>query len=447
MFITIVSFILILGVLVFFHELGHYVAARKNGIVVEEFGVFGFPPRLFKLFNYDGTDFTINLIPLGAFVRMKGEDGADLSPGSFNAASAGARAMVLIAGPAMNAVLAVILFAASFMAGFPAPGGSPLLTEVPPNTMAAQIGLQPNDILLFMGDSPVLVSDIPGTKFDIKAEQGETQLVISRDGDIVRLTVPPTTSVDDLLKDVNYRLVLMTRITAVQDGTPAEKANLQPGDRIYAVNDVVVTPEMPVNQLVGQHLGEEIKLTVLRDHTWVTVNTVPRQNPPEGQGPLGIGISEVPILGVLPPLQALWNGLVTTFQYVQLVLMLPVMLLFGTLAPSDAGIAGPVGIAQMVGGAVSATIDTGYWYPIWRLSAIISAGLAIANLLPLPALDGGRLLFILIEKLRGRRIDPEKEGLVHMIGFMLLLGMMVLVTVSDLTSAPQSINWHLLLGQ
>ena len=116
--LTIVSFIVVLGVLVFFHELGHYWVARRNGIVVEEFGM-GYPPRLAKLFTYDGPLFTLNLIPFGGFARMKGEDAGDMSPGSFNHASRGARAATLMAGPAMNAILAVFLSAASFMAGKP----------------------------------------------------------------------------------------------------------------------------------------------------------------------------------------------------------------------------------------------------------------------------------------------------------------------------------------
>ncbi len=123
------------------------------------------------------------------------------------------------------------------------------------------------------------------------------------------------------------------------------------------------------------------------------------------------------------------------------------MLIMGAIEPADAQLSGPVGIAQMVGGAVSATRTTGLWYPILRLSAILSAALAITNLLPLPALDGGRLLFIAIETLRGRRINPEREGMVHMIGFMLLLGLLLLVTVQDIRSAPEAIDWISILGQ
>jgi regulator of sigma E protease len=123
------------------------------------------------------------------------------------------------------------------------------------------------------------------------------------------------------------------------------------------------------------------------------------------------------------------------------------MLITGQMSTSDAGVAGPVGIAQLVGGAVDATATTGLWFPIFQLAAVISAGLAIANLLPIPALDGGRLLFILFEKIRGRRLNPEMEGTIHLVGFALLLGLMVMVTISDIRSGPEAIDWSRLLGQ
>ena len=123
------------------------------------------------------------------------------------------------------------------------------------------------------------------------------------------------------------------------------------------------------------------------------------------------------------------------------------LLLMGEIAPSAAQVSGPIGIAREVGSTVSYTIDSGIFWPIWRLSAVLSAALAITNLLPLPALDGGRLLFILIETLRGRRVNPEREGFVHMIGFLVLLSLMVLVTIRDIVNPSETINWSQILGQ
>ncbi|NJN82579.1 MAG: RIP metalloprotease RseP [Caldilineaceae bacterium] len=450
--ITVISFIVVLGILVFFHELGHYWVARRNGIVVEEFGM-GYPPRLVKLFTYDGTDFTLNLIPFGGFARMKGEDASDLSPGSFNAASRGARAATLIAGPAMNALLAVILFAASFMAGFPAVVALPQMLNVATNSSAAALGIQDGDILLQINGETAYVSGIPDFQYNVvqqaSQEPGENApgILVSRNDQIIELPDADVSDIDDLLSDSAYLPVLSTEISQVSPDSPAEAADLQPGDQIYAVDGIVVTVETPLNELIRQRLGDEVSLTVLRDLNWVTVNVVPRVDPPEGQGALGIQISPITTLATLPPLRALWEGVLSTSEYIMLVLKLPFMLIMGQLAPGEAQLTGPVGIAQMVGGAVSATIDTGLWFPIWRLSAVLSAALAITNLLPLPALDGGRLLFILVETLRGRRVNPEREGFIHMIGFMLLLGLLALITVRDISSAQEGIDWLSILGQ
>ncbi len=447
--ITIISFVVVLGVLVFFHELGHYWVAKRHGIKVEEFGM-GYPPRIIKLFTYDGTDFTINLIPFGGFARMKGEDGGDMTSGSFNAASRWARASTLIAGPFMNALLAIVLFAASFMAGFPAAVAYPQITDIAPDSLAMTLGLQADDLLLQADDRPTLVSATPDFRYDVwlaEAPDAPTTLTISRANELINIPVADQRTVRTLLDTLLYRPVLDTQIVAVAENSPAEQQGLVAGDVVYQVNGDLVTYDNPLNIIVQENLDQEIPVTVYRNGAWLNLNVTPRSDPPEGEGALGVQIASLTRLATLPILQSLWQGVVSTAQYIGLVLQLPVLLLMGQLSPAEAQLSGPVGIAQMVGGAVSASIDTGLWFPIWRLSAVLSAALAITNLLPLPALDGGRLVFILIETLRGRRINPEREGLVHMVGFMLLLGLMVYITVQDLRTGTMAIDWHTLLGQ
>jgi regulator of sigma E protease len=451
MLITIVSFIVVLGVLVFFHELGHYWVARRNGIVVEEFGM-GYPPRLVKLFRYDGTDFTINLIPFGGFARMKGEDMGDLAPGSFNGASRWARAATLIAGPAMNALLAIILFAASFMSGFPAVVGHVQVTALVDGSAVAAAGVEVGDVILALNGEPVLISALDGMDYDVVNDsRGDTtlrSLVVGRNGESLSLTLDRDLTQEELLASVQAAPVLSTEVTGVAPGSPAEQTGIQTGDLIYRVNETVISENNPLNAVVQQNLGEMVTMTILRGGSeWVAIDVTPRVNPPEGEGSLGVQIGPASNLATLPLLPALREGVRSTWEYVTLVLQLPVMLLMGQMQPADAQLTGPVGIAQMVGGAVSATIDTGLWFPIWRLSAVLSAALAITNLLPLPALDGGRLLFILFEVVRGRRVNPEREGMIHMVGFMLLLGLLVLVTVRDITTAQQGIDWISILGQ
>lgn len=219
-----------------------------------------------------------------------------------------------------------------------------------------------------------------------------------------------------------------------------------PGDIFYAVNGEAVTAERNLGDVVRSHSGETISVTVLRGDELYSREVLARQDPPPGQGAMGVGIGGNLMLVTLPFFRSIWQGIVGIVDYVQAVIALPVLLISGQLAPQDAALSGPVGIAQLVGGAVSATADTGLWFPVWQLAAIISAGLAIANLLPIPALDGGRLLFIFIEKLRGRRVPPEKEGVIHLVGFVLLLGLMVVITINDIRSGPQGIDWSQLLG-
>ncbi|MEM7132127.1 MAG: RIP metalloprotease RseP [Chloroflexota bacterium] len=457
--ITFVSFVVVLGILVFFHELGHYWVARRNGIIVDEFGM-GYPPRLIKLFTYDGTDFTINLIPFGGFARMRGEDAADMGPGTFNGASRGGRAATLIAGPAMNALLAIILFAISFMDGFPAPAASP---QVLPNSSAelAAFGVESGDILLTLDDRPIYTTGTSELNYRIlnrsTASSGDNDslpvLVVSREGELVSLTLPAETTANDLIDVNEYQGVLGTQISLVEKGSPADAANLQNGDLFYAVDEEVVTDAKPLTDIISRHVEEHpdkdqaVSLTVMRDQEWITVQITPRSNPPEGQGALGVRIGSISQMAALPFGQSLWQGVVWTFDYFRVVLQLPFMLLTGDVSPAEAELTGPVGIAGLVGGAVSATIETGYRFPIWRLSAILSAALAITNMLPLPALDGGRLLFILIETIRGRRINPEREGMVHMLGFMLLLGLIVIITVRDISATREGIDWLSILGQ
>ena len=454
MLLTIVSFLLLLGVLMFFHELGHYLVARRNGIEVEEFGVFGFPPRLVKLFTYDGTLFSLNAIPLGAFVRMKGEDIADASPGSFNAASARARVFTLVAGPAMNFLLGIVFSIASVFSGFPTGGAHPRFNDIAAGSPLWEIGLEPDDTLIRLNGVPVYISARTGELLTPKQRpqpiETEAGTVVILRGDALHtLDVPGLADMDlrALIAEAQPEAALRTQITLIAPDSPAEEAGLLPNDIFYAVNGEVITDERSLGDIVQEHLGETVTVTLLRGDELFTRQVLARQNPLPGQGAMGVGINDPLLLVSLPVLRSIWLGTVNIVRYVYGFITLPQMIISGQLAADDAALSGPVGIAQLIGGAVHVTADTGLWFPVWQLAAIISASLAIVNLLPLPALDGGRLLFIAIEKLRGQRIAPEKEGTIHLVGFILLLGLMVFVTISDIRSGPPGIDWSRLLGQ
>ena len=353
MFLTVILGVLVLGILVFAHEFGHFIVAKRNHIVVEEFG-FGFPPRLLKLGERDGTEYTLNAIPFGGFCRMRGEDDPSL-PGSFASASHGARAATLFAGAGMNFLLAIVLFSVvSLMVGEPDPTH-------------------------------------PGTL-----------------------------------------------IQAVSPGSPAEQAGLQPGDRIIAANGApILTPE-DLQKDTASHAGQSVTYQVVRTDPQtgasqtLEISLVPRKNPPANQGALGIAIGTA--MRPMAPWTAVWTGLQQTGSVVYMTFQVPAMLIRQGRPLSDAGFMGPVGITVVAGEFVRSAASVSALAPILRFMAFLSAALGITQLLPIPALDGGRLLFILVEVIRRKRVEPAQEGIVHLVGFGILLALVGLMTIREISS-------------
>jgi regulator of sigma E protease len=169
----------------------------------------------------------------------------------------------------------------------------------------------------------------------------------------------------------------------------------------------------------------------------------PRVNPPENQGSMGVGINyeyenEITYYSLR---EALLKGVSQTAEYIGLVFYLPIAIFRDILPVEAARPTGPVGIYQQTDSAVNAAIDLNWWFPILWLTAVLSTALAVTNLLPLPALDGGRILFILIEAVRGKRIAPEKEGAIHFIGLALLLTLMLVISYYDVSNPIPAIDW------
>jgi regulator of sigma E protease len=228
----------------------------------------------------------------------------------------------------------------------------------------------------------------------------------------------------------------------VAQSSPAQAAGLQSGDVIVAVDGQSVTVQT-FREQTQSHLDRPMQVEVRRGdqqqgQTFTTVLT-PRSSPPEGQGAIGIVISGGLIH--LSPGAAVSQGFMQTVRAIGATLSVPKMLLEGTLAPGDARLIGLVGMAQATSETVTYVVDTGFWYPLFLLTGLFSAGLSIANMLPIPALDGGRLFFVILEWIRGRRIPPEREAAYHFVGIVLLLTLMVIISFNDVISPPQPINW------
>jgi regulator of sigma E protease len=352
MILTVLSFLLVMSVVVFVHELGHFLVAKRSGIVVEEFG-FGFPPRLIKLGERNGTVYSINTIPFGGFVRMRGEDDPAL-PGSFASASKRARTLTLVAGAAMNFLLAIVLLAVLTV-----------MTGVPDDSR-------------------------PGT----------------------------------LIKGIAV-------------GSPAELAGLQIGDRIVAADGIPLASLEDLQRYTSGHAGRSVTYEVVRRdpsgfEMTLDVTMTPRTNPPAQQGALGIQI-EIP---TRPPTawEAVWSGVRTTGEVVYLTFQIPATLIREGRPISDAGFMGPVGIAATTGEVVRSAVAVNSASPVLWFVGLLSIALGVTNLLPIPGLDGGRLLFVFAEAVRRKRIEPSQEGVVHLVGFALLLLLVGIITVREVTA-------------
>lgn len=336
-----VLFALILAALILGHELGHFVAARAGGVRVDEFGI-GFPPRLATIFRAGGTRFTINAIPLGGFVRPAGEDDPDI-PNGLAAAGKGTRAVVLLAGPLANILIAFLAFTAAYR--FAAP-------------------------------------------------------------DFQR-----------------------TSISSVAEGSPAQAAGLLPGDIIVNFQGQPVTSLDTLQRAIAASLGVPAAITVERSGSLLQFELTPRASPPEGQGPIGI-VTGNPLRAVAWPEAATLGAESIQLQFREII-HLPGRLIQGQVAPEEARVTGLKGMHDML--AWARDVDRSAQRPFLTLTLIgvISTGLALANLLPIPALDGGRLMFVAFEAVFGRRISPRYEGLAHAIGFALLLALMLYVNIQD----------------
>jgi len=338
--LTTLAFIFVFGLVVLVHELGHFLVAKKVGIRVDEFGL-GFGKRLLAV-RYGETTYSLNLIPLGGFVKLAGMDGEEEtdSSRSYNGKNVWQKMAVIVSGSLMNFLLAFLLFSLIF----------------------TWFGV------------PVNISN--------------------------------STTVGNLLP-----------------GYPAEKAGLQPGDEILAVNGQKAANWEQVVQMVNANPNKPTVFTIARGEEQFQVKITPRL---EKERKVGlIGITPKIISQKLGLWAAVKNGFLETIGITWAIMVGLKQMITGQLA-SD--VSGPLGIAQMAGQAAKTGMEN-----LLRLTAVLSINLGLFNLLPIPALDGGRLFFLGIEALRGRPMEPQKEGMVHLIGFMLLLFLLVVVTYKDLT--------------
>lgn len=386
MILTALVFLIILSVLVLIHELGHFLVAKYFGIKVEEFG-FGLPPRAFGIKRGE-TIYSINWLPIGGFVKLYGEDEAgggkitnsksqipkkDVDRAFFGK-KPWQKASVVVAGVVMNVILScVIFYVYLFSVGFSVE--LPLLTN---------------------------------HKFFA----------------------------------VDQRVVEGIIIDKVSKNSPAEKAGILPFVRITSINGEKVVDTTRFLQIVNSNKGKEVTLGLedLKTNRSFTVKITPRINPPKNEGSMGVRFYSIRTANLTYHTQSqkLFSGIshpfnLMSYNYDILSTLITASFKEKTAAPLSGAVSGPVGIYSVVGNILEIPTFRERILQILNLAGLLSISLAFFNILPIPALDGGRLFFILIEWVTGRKVPQKFETTVHTVGMIILLGLFVLITFQDLT--------------
>lgn len=470
---AIAAFVLVLIPAVLIHELGHFLAAKAVGITILEFGI-GMPPRALKLFERGGTEYTLNWLPLGGFVRPLGEDTVrqlgddevekdrDLARArgiqktmAVSEASPRARILFFAAGALANFLLAIVLFIIVALIGVPQiVGGRVVAMDVAADSALARAGLQSGDVIEAVnGETFTTPSDFSRQLYALRGE--EVSLTVRRPDDPTRPVINPDTEPVTITftpelpatapEQAGYPVIL-----GVAPGSPADQSGIQPGDLVTSYNGVTLTSFTMLRDMTQENLDKESTLTLLRDGETLEVTLTPRSNPPEDQGAMGIVSTEAPVLvdanlGLLyqegPPQEVLVPqplGSAIQFSFSRVadvfaaIIRVPSEILAGTISPEAARPVSVVGIGQMGGVFLQQSVEENQPTIILNFIAIISIALGLTNLLPLPALDGGRIFFVVLEIIRGRPIAPEREGFVHLVGLMILLSAMVVLVLNDL---------------
>lgn len=333
---TIIAAIILFGVLIFIHELGHFLFAKKAGVTIHEFSI-GMGPKLFSV-ERGGTKYSVRLLPLGGYVSMEGEDEESKDPNSFGKKTILQRASILIAGPFFNIILAILLLVPVYMS----------------------LGIPSNENVL---------------------------------GKVI-------------------------------ENTPAYEVGLKANDKVIEINEQKITTWEDIVKNIHKSDGNEINLKISRDNQTKDIKIKPQKNE---QGNYAIGIMQTHEKGVFLSIKYAFVSIVDMSKQM---FMFVGQLITGTV-PGGAGnaVAGPIGVIGIVSNAAKVGIVN-----LLQIAAVISLNLGILNLLPIPALDGGRLLFLGIEAIRGgKKLDPNKEATINLIGFALLMALMIFVTFKDIT--------------
>ena len=437
MLTSIAAFTFVLGVLVFVHEMGHYLMARRIGIRVLTFSL-GFGPKLLTVRRGD-TDYCISAIPLGGYVKMAGENPDDVRSGAddeFLSKTKWERFQVLIMGPTMNIILAFVVMAVVLYQGADLPAYEeqpPIVGYVMEASPAEQSGIRVGDLILRIGGRPVQTWEELFVTVMPRAER-ELEVVLRRGLQEVTIQVTPEAQTQFQVGDLGVVPIMQPQILNVLTGDPADLAGIRPRDVITAVNGEPITRDNPFVETINANADVALMLTVVRGGQTLKIEVTPALR--GNVGLIGVELSPFEVRIIEPgPLQAIQMSFEKNYAWSGLIFQTLGGLLTSETSPKQ--LVGPLGIAQLSGGAAQIGLVA-----LFTLMAMISLNLGILNLLPIPVLDGGHIFIMALEGLSRRDFSVRIKEKIQLAGFVVLLMLMVTVIYNDLTR----INWGEWLG-
>ena len=436
-------FLVVLGVLVAFHELGHFLAARWVGVKVLKFSL-GFGPKLFGR-QVGETEYLVSAIPLGGYVKLFGEDEAEaITPEdrrrSFVHQTLWGKVLIVSAGPGFNFILAYLIFAAWLATGYTLPVPSfkdiaPVLEAVAPESPAAKAGLMVGDQIKKI-DGRDIATRVELLDAAAKGKGTPLTLEVLRDGRLETLTVTPIPAPGPAHKgeEAGYYLgieEIPPVVNEVVPGKPAAAAGFREGDRVLSIDGTLIHTWTQMTSLVKDNPGKTLQVDVLRDGHRVSLSVTPvaESTTVNGQtvqiGKIGIAGPDRSLMRSTTPLAAIYNGLEATWKWTELTVVGLYKMIVGDISSKNIG--GPLTIAKISGEAAAQGPAN-----VIFLIALLSINLGVLNLLPIPILDGGHLLFFLIEGILRKPLGERQRELAQQVGLVLLVGVMIFAFWNDL---------------
>jgi regulator of sigma E protease len=418
---TVLAFLVLVGILIWFHELGHFLFAKLFGVKVEVFSV-GFGPVLFKK-QWGETEYRLSAIPLGGFVKLYGEEDGISDPRAFSSKPNWQKILIAFAGSFFNFILAVLIFWLIGMLGREVPKYAfekPVVGYVQENSPAQKMGLQRGDLILSVNGKKVdNWKDLEEKLLKDIFEQ-ELKLEVLRDGKVLTLEGKM-----DLRNSSGFGAepIIESVVGIVLERSPAKQVGLQEGDRILSINGVEIKSWQEAVKLIRS--AEKIDLKIERQGQIREITLIPMKDPRTGISMIGIAPKVETVKVKQGPFEAFKGSFERIATLTSLTLKALWGMITGSLSPTNLG--GPIAIAQMAGQSAQQGL-----IPYLGLMAFISVQLAIFNLLPLPMLDGGLILLFLIESIRRKPLPLRFKEAWQRLGFALIVALSLFVILNDL---------------